>query len=396
MLEGLKSDIAVALNRTFGAFGRFIQYHQKGIYSFDFSPIWGRFEKVKPGDIQSMIQAHIGWVYACVDVLAKNVAKVPMRIYRPTEYEDKLIKGHPFYKLLKHPNKFQSSYDILYLMQAYLDLTGSTYLYHPFHTFNRPAELWVLPSQAVTMKIENNVRIYEYTGQGGLQVFSDEEITHIKYPNPSYPLRGLSPLEAARESVNLLTYMGQYSLSLIANRARPDAILSTEQSVSPEEAKRVRIDWKAQFGGIDKIGEMAVMGQGLKYTPLSMSPTDIQYLESRKFTQEEISAIFNVPPYKLGRTENVNRSNAHELEHSFQKDTISPRLWLRDMYLTDELLKYYDSSLIVKSDDVVPIDKEFQKEQEKMDLTHAVITINEVRQRRGMKPVPYGDKPLVP
>jgi len=395
MLEGLKTRVKRFLDLEPEDIIRDvredIEVKGYGGYGFQFYPEWGRGEKVKPGDVNSMLMANVGWVYDCVNVLAINTATVPMKVYKPTEFEDKLIKDHPFYKLIKHPNNYQSSYDFKYLFQGFLDLTGSTYIHPVLNAFNRPVELHILPSQFVSKIRRDNKIFYEYTGTGTMQIFEFNQIIHVKYPNPQSPLQGLSPLEASRMAINLLAYMGQYQLSLMANRARPDALLHTEQSVSPQEAERVRIEWKKKYGGIDKAGEMAVLGSGLTYQQLSLSPADLEYLKSREFTQGEIAAAYNVPPHKLGRMGDVNKSSAHELEHSFQKDSISPRLWLRDMYLTDELISLYDPSLIVKSDNVIPIDKEFMREQEDMDLKHGVITINDVRARRNMKPVPYGN-----
>lgn len=387
MLEGLKTR-----------FREFLGIEQKGYggYGFQFFPDWGRGEKVKPGDVNSMLMANVGWVYDCVNVLSINTATVPMKVYKPTEYEDKLIKNHPFYTLMKHPNKYQSSYDFKYLFNAFLDLTGNTYIHPVLNVFGRPIELHILPSQYISKVRRDGKIFYEYTGTETMQIFEFDQIIHVKYPNPQNMLQGLSPMEASRMAINLLAYMGQYQLSLMSNRARPDALLHTEQSIGQEEAERTQIAWKKKYGGIDKAGEVAILGSGLTYQQLSLSPADLQYLKSREFTQGEIAAAYNVPPHKLGRTENINKSTAHELEHSFQKDSISPRLWLRDMYFTDELISLYDESLIIKSDNVIPIDIEFMREQEDMDIKHAVVTINEIRERRGLPPVPWGDKPLVP
>lgn len=278
-----------------------------GGYGFEFFPQWGRGEKVKPGDVNSMLMANVGWVYNCVNVLSINTATVPIKVYKPTQYEDKLIKDHPFYKLMKHPNKYQSSYDFKYLFNGFLDLTGSTYIYPVLNVFGRPIELHILPSQFVNKVRRDGKIFYEYTGAGKMQIFEFDQIIHVKYPNPQNPLNGLSPMEASRMAINLLEYMGQYQLSLMANRARPDALLHTEQSIAEEEAKRVRVAWKKKYGGIDKAGEIAVLGSGLTYQQLSLSPSDLQYLKSREFTQGEIAAAYNVPPHKLGRTENVNK-----------------------------------------------------------------------------------------
>ena len=396
MLEGIKSDVAVVLNKTVGAFNRFINYNRKGASLLDIFPRMGYGEILKPGSVQSMLDSFTGWVYDCVDVRSTKVASTRQRVYKPTEYEEKLIKKHPFYDLMRRPNSYLSEYEFKYLLQAYLDICGSAYIYVNRNNFNRPAVLeFLLPQNTNKIKRDGKT-IYTYTGTGEYREFTEDEIIHIKYPNPSNPLQGLSPMVAARMPINLIYYMEQYLLSLMTNRARPDLLFTTEQDISEAEAKRASIAWRKAHGGIDKAGGTAFMGKGLKIQTVSLSPTDVQFLESKKQAFKEISAAYKVPVWKLGETEGVNKSSSHELELSFQRDTISPLLKIRDMYMTNEIISLYDKSLIVKSDNVIPVDIEFERQQEEMDFKHGAIEINEIRKKRGRKPKPYGDGVYMP
>lgn len=385
-------DIANFMNNRLSSLNRFLNIDTKGQYLTDIWAKWGHGEKVKSGDLQSMVDAFSGWASDCVDVRATKVASTPMKIYKPVNSNiDKPVDKHPFYELIKHPNSYQSQFDFLYLLQAYPDITGSAYIYIGKNRYGRPSSLELLLPHKTRKFIEEGEIVYEYTGTGKYQKFTDDEIIHVKYPNPKNPMQGLSPMERARMPINLIEYMEQFLLSLMANRARPDLILRSEQDISEKEAKRVSMSWKKKHSGIDKAGSIAVMGSGLDIRTLSLAPSDVQFLESKKEALMEISAAYKVPKYKLGEVEDVNKSNAHELELSFQRDTITPLLNLRDLYFTNDIISLYDRKLIIKSEEVVPVDKEFRREQESMDLNQGVITINEVRKRRGLEPVPYGD-----
>ncbi len=41
----------------------------------------------------------------------------------------------------------------------------------------------------------------------------------------------------------------------------------------------------------------------MKYTPISISPEQAQFLETRKFQIDEIARIFRVPPHMIGDLE---------------------------------------------------------------------------------------------
>ena len=372
-----------------------IETKGSGSYSFQQWPLWGRGEKVKEGDYASMVKSNKDYVYACINCLAFNVSKVPFYIYKHTGKEDILIEEHPFYNLIKKPNEHMLSCVMLYLLQAYLDATGNAYLYHPLTGVKRPGALYILESQLVNPRIVKGKFYYDYNHGGQMKTFEEEEVLHFMYPNMENIYRGMGPVEAARMGINLSEYMGQYQLSLMANRARPDGILKTEETVSPQEARRVGKEWKKQYGGVDKAGSVAVLGKGLDYQTVALSPKDLAFIESKEKTKEDICTMFGVSLYKLGQVKDINRANALELEHSFQKDTITPRLFWRDAYLT-QLVQIYDTRLIIKSESVVPRDKEFGLKERDINMKHGIWTIDDVKRQIGEDEVPWGKRPWLP
>jgi hypothetical protein len=59
------------------------------------------------------------------------------------------------------------------------------------------------------------------------------------------------------------------------------------------------------------------------------------------------------------------------------------------------LLRLYDDNLFFQFSNPVPDDEELAVKQEFIDLNAGVITINEVREKRGLSPVKWGDEPYV-
>jgi len=384
MLNGIKKRVR-----------RFLGVREKGLLNFLSQPFWDKFDKVKQGDYASMVKSNIGWVYACIQCLQENISKVPSYLYLPSKNGDRKIEDHPWYSLWKKPNKYFLEWEIKYLLTGYLEGTGNCFIYTPLNPFGRPMELNILPTQSVNMRIEKGEILYDHNHGGEIKTYTSQEITHLKYPNLSNPYVGMGPLEAARKQINIKEYMEQFQLSLLANRARPDGLLSSDESVSTVEAERAQIAWKKKYSGIDKVGEIAVLGKGMQYQTIAITPKDLEYVASLKDARETISSIFGVPLFKLGIVDKVNLANAYALEHSFQQDTIMPRLIMRDAFLT-KLAQKYDARLIVKSDNVVPEDREFGLKQEAQDLEKGVTIINEVRKKRGQEPVNWGYRPLMP
>ena len=113
-------------------------------------------------------------------------------------------------------------------------------------------------------------------------------------------------------------------------------------------------------------------------------------------TKEDIANAFHVPLSFL--TSETNLANLQAAEHQHMAKAIFPRLQRRDEKINEQLLPLYDPSgrLFVASEDPVPFNQEIAWRQQEIDLKYGILTINEVRQDRGLAPVPWGDTPWLP
>ena len=62
----------------------------------------------------------------------------------------------------------------------------------------------------------------------------------------------------------------------------------------------------------------------MKYTPISISPEQAQFLETRKFQINEIARILRVPPHMVGDLEKSSFSNIEQQSLEFVKYTLDP------------------------------------------------------------------------
>ena len=93
-----------------------------------------------------------------------------------------------------------------------------------------------------------------------------------------------------------------------------------------KDPSKVRDSWNEAFGGSSNSHKVAVLEEGLKYTPISISPNEAQFLETRKFQINEIARIFRVPPHMVGDLEKSSFSNIEQQSLEFVKYTLEP--WL--------------------------------------------------------------------
>ena len=135
-------------------------------------------------------------------------------------------------------------------------------------------------------------------------------------------LVGYSPIAMAKNAIGLAIAAEEYGSKFYANGAAPSGVL--EHPGTLKDPSKVRDSWNAAFGGSANSHKVAVLEEGLKYTPISISPNEAQFLETRKFQINEIARIFRVPPHMVGDLEKSSFSNIEQQSLEFVKYTLDP------------------------------------------------------------------------
>ena len=271
-------------------------------------------------------------VYACVRILSESIAGLPLHMYR---YEDDGSKTkaveHPLYHLLHdEPNPEMTSFIFRETLMSHLLLWGNAYAQI---IRNGKGDIIALyPLMPNRMKVERDSKgqlYYEYqtmkedapTMKGAVYQLYPNEVLHV--PGLGFDgLVGYSPIAMAKNAIGLAIAAEEYGSKFYANGAAPSGVLE-HPNVLKDPAK-VRDSWNAAFGGSSNAHRVAVLEEGMKYTPISISPNEAQFLETRKFQINEIARIFRVPPHMVGDLEKSSFSNIEQQSLEFVKYTLNP------------------------------------------------------------------------
>ena len=155
---------------------------------------------------------------------------------------------------------------------------------------------------------------------------------------------GYSPIAMAKNAIGMAIACEEYGAKFFANGAAPSGVLEHPGTI--KDPSRVRESWQSTFGGSANANKVAVLEEGMKYTPISISPNEAQFLETRKFQIDEIARIFRVPPHMVGDLEKSSFSNIEQQSLEFVKYTLDPWVarWEQAMVralLTQEEKKTY-------------------------------------------------------
>ena len=157
--------------------------------------------------------------------------------------------------------------------------------------------------------------------EGSKVILSPKDVLHI--PGLGFDgLVGYSPIAMAKNAIGLAIATEEYGSKFFANGATPSGILEYPGTVKDPE--KVRDSWTRGFSGSGNAHKVAVLEEGMKYTPISIAPEQAQFLETRKFQLDEIARIFRVPPHMVGDLDTSSFSNIEQQSLEFVKYTLDP------------------------------------------------------------------------
>ena len=266
--------------------------------------------------------------YRCVRMIAEAAASAPLKV-GPAE--------HPLARLLARPNPEQTGVELLEAFYGHLQVSGNAYLEAASLETNAPSELYVLRPDRVSVvpgadgwpvgwehRVGANVRRFERDPVSG-----EAPILHVKLFHPADDWYGLSPMEAAAFSIDIHNSGGAWNKALIDNAARPSGALVFTAAdgvdrMHDEQFARLKRELDDMYMGAANAGRPMLLEGGLDWRPMSLSPSDMDFIEARRAAARDIALAFGVPPMLLGIPGDKTYSNYREANLACWRQTALP------------------------------------------------------------------------
>jgi len=340
-------------------------------------------------------------VYACVRVLAESLASLPLHLYHRNGSSREKAEEHPLFFLLHdEPNPEMTSYVFRETLMTHLLLFGNAYAQILRNGKGDVLGLYPLMPNRMNVERDDGGRLfYRYTRfdaepptmKNNQVILTPQDVLHI--PGLSYDgLVGFSPIAACRNAVGAGIAAETYSSRFFANGAAPSGVLQHPGLIKNPE--RLRDSWNAAYGGTGNAGKVAILEEGMTFTPVSITPQDSQLLETRKFTVEEICRIFRVPPHLVQNLERATFNNIEQMSIDFVMYSLMPWIvrWEQSMskaLLSREDKKQYEIRFNV--DGLLRGSHKERYEAYAVGINNGFLCPNDVRRLENMDVIPDGD-----
>jgi HK97 family phage portal protein len=341
-------------------------------------------------------------VYACVSLLARTFGSLPLKVYQ--KFPDGTREerpDHPLYEVLHYqPNETNTAFEFRQWEQVYIELAGNSYAQIVPGARGAVGQLLPLdPYRMTVVRKANGQVVYEFRQPDGrIRPFLPEEIHHIR--NMSLDgLTGLSTISVWADVIGYGLLLQEYANRFTRNDARPGGTIEYATSQKPEVKKDLADQWQAMQGGMNR-GRVAVLDNGGKFNPISVSNKDAQFIEARNYNVPQVARLFGIPPTKIGWLEKSSYSNVEELNIATVTDAYLPRSVQREQAIrrdlftpqerADGFFAEYDLNALLRGN------LEQRYKAYGIAIERGFLVRNEVRRFENMDPLPGLDKPLVP
>ena len=221
----------------------------------------------------------------------------------------------------------------------------------------------------------------------------------LHYFNPLDEYSGLSPIAPLRLSADIGLDALRANRNSVANESTPGVFIETGDTPTDDEVREFYERWELRFKGPEKVRRPVLLSGGMKAGNLGFSPKDMEYLQTMRWSLEDIARVYGVPKPMLGDLERSTFSNFEASRRVFWEDTIVPQLIFYQEALEQMLLPNlgYDTSGMFVEFDLSAIEalRENENDRAKRHQTYVsagIKTVNEVRGELNLPPVAWGDE----
>lgn len=337
-------------------------------------------------------------VWSCVRLISETVATLPFVLYKSGPDGARTVAfSDPLYGLLHDsPHADWTAVEFWEGVVLSLCLWGNAYARMEFMG-NRLVALTPMRCDLVTVRRnQRGEREYLYSDPRGRQVLSEDQVFHVRGFGGAGDV-GLSPISFARQSLSTAMAADELAGAMFANGARPDAGLVVDQILTPIQRQQVRENIIAPMTGAHNAGGVMLLEGGMKFVPMSMTPEDSQFLQTRSFHVEEQCRWFRMPPALIGHTEKSSSlPTAWEGQMiSFLTLTLRPYLQRIEQAVSRALIPVASRGTL-KAEFVVEgllrADSAARAAFYQIMVQNGLMTRNEARAKENLPPLPGGDE----
>lgn len=344
-------------------------------------------------------QGLAGW-WASTRILSSAVSSMPLTTcVKVSANRFKQVEQHPF---VENPFGDDFGYPLTRqdgLDQVMMSLLGrGNSLNKVIARDKQGLPLQLLPFNPDVARIQRDPNTGAKTLTIGGEKQNLDDYKHIMGMSMPGMVVGMSPVAYLRQTIGLGLATEEYGARFFSKGSTMTGVIELDGDLDPDAARQLKERFQARHAGLTNAHSVGVLTGGAHFKPISITPEDAQFLESRKFSVATIgSLIFGIPPHLLGNVADVSAAWGSGIEPqnmAFLSYTLRPWLSRIENALTHCLPRGLYARF--DTDELLRTDSQSRARFYNAARTGAWMTTNEIRAGEGLDPIDGGDDIAMP
>ena len=323
-------------------------------------------------------------ILSAVTLLADSVASMPIDVVKRSSGR---VENIPVPSVFEYPNDTQNIFEFMHQTMATLAVHGNAYIYCPKGANGLPVEMRnINPLQVKNIVYtDTGSMVYEI----GKEQFYSADIKHIQWLSMPSQVRGISPIEAMRNTIGMGLAMDRFLAQFYGEGATPSSVLETEGSVTPEQAQQIAQNWEMAHW---KHRKPAVLQGGLKWRSITTSAADMQMLEHKESIIRDIARVYRIPLHLIIGTggDTQTYTNLEGTGAAFYKYTLLG--WVRRLESAFSDFLPANQQIRFDATEFLRADLETRVRAQQTQIMSGTLTPNEARSIENREPYDGGDQ----
>jgi HK97 family phage portal protein len=338
-------------------------------------------------------------IYSIVTWRAQLMSTLDLKVFRYVKNQKREVTTGRLFELLHKVNPHWTWNRLLQMTDMSLGIWGSAYWFLERGESGKgtPREIWWGKPSQVTVYPDpvNYIRGYEYEVNGQKLWFEPDEVIWFRYPNPIDEFSGLSPIAAARLSVDYANGALKSNMNLFKNGNQMGGVMWPKARIlSKEQAEEIENQVDKRTRGVDRAHRWNFFRFEIEAKEFGVTPKDAEFLGGLRFTLEEVCRAYHWPQDLVGGQRTYENFNA-AMRAAYTHSVIPSSKFITDE-LKEKLLPMFkaEADEIELDDSDIAVLQEMETDawsREKDQIQLGALTINEWREKKGLEPYPWGN-----
>jgi HK97 family phage portal protein len=268
-------------------------------------------------------------VYSCIRIISEDIGMLPIEIrkWRDPKNPEKgsdMAYDHPLYDVLfAEPNPEMTSMILEETLQSHVLASGNGYAYKVMNGRGQVTGLKLLNWYSIRAERNESTGAVEYKfdDRGKEITLRFDEVFHI--PGLGFDgLSGYSPIRMHMDAIGLGMAAEKFASYFYANGANVGGFIEMPNAVKDKEEMKKEFD--AKFTGLGKSHKVIFLENGMKFQKMVMPLQEAQFVETRKYQDQQIAAIYRMPMVMLQNSDKLTYNNAEQQDLAYTKHTLIP------------------------------------------------------------------------